>query len=87
MSKSAIAKSLAISRQTLHDLLSARQPLTAQMAVRIGKFLGNNPAVWLDMQLAHDLWIAQKATDVSGIPTFKPPKRPSIRPSSSRRSA
>jgi antitoxin HigA-1 len=87
LSKTAIAKSLAISRQTLHDLLAERQPITPQMAVRLGKFLGNNPSVWLDMQLAHDLWLAQRSTDVSKIPTFKPPKRPPIRPNSSRRQA
>jgi addiction module HigA family antidote len=84
LSKTEIAKRLGVSRQTLHDLLAAKKPITPQMAVRLGKFLGNNPAVWLDMQVAHDLWHAQRLTDVSAIPTIrarKPGKHASQRSS------
>jgi addiction module HigA family antidote len=82
LSKTEIAKRLGISRQTLHDLLAAKQPVTPQMAVRLGKFLGNNPAVWLDMQVSHDLWHAQRVTDVSAVRTIralKPAKHASQR--------
>jgi len=75
LSKTAIAKHLGISRQTLYDLLSEKQPVTPQMAVRIGKMLGNNPSVWLDMQAAHDLWHACRDVDTSKIPTLKEPKK------------
>ena len=84
LSKSAIAKHLGISRQTLHDVLTSKQPVTPQMAVRIGKLLGNNPAVWLDMQVAHDLWHAQRKTDVTEIPTLKAPKQPGEKPRATR---
>ena len=80
LSKAAISRDLGISRQTLHDLLTAKQPVTPQMAVRIGKYLGNDPAVWLDMQLAHDLWHAARTVDVSNIPTFKAAKKTGTRP-------
>jgi plasmid maintenance system antidote protein VapI len=30
------------------------------MAVRLGKFCGNGPDLWLRMQQAHDLWRAQE---------------------------
>jgi hypothetical protein len=29
------------------------------MALRIGKFAGNGPALWLRMQQAYDLWYAE----------------------------
>jgi len=74
LSKAAIAGHLGISRQTLYDLLGEKQPVTPQMAVRIGKLLGNNPSVWLDMQAAHDMWHATRKIDVSKIPTLKEPK-------------
>jgi antitoxin HigA-1 len=81
--KTTIAEHLGISRQTLYDLLAEKQPVTPQMAVRIGKLLGNGPALWLNMQTAYDLWHAKRETDVSGIPTFKP-KKVAIRPSLNR---
>jgi addiction module HigA family antidote len=83
LSKTEIAEHLGISRQTLYDLLAEKQPVTPQMAVRIGKLLGNGPALWLNMQTAYDLWHAKRETDVSGIPTFKP-KKVAIRPSLNR---
>lgn len=68
--KTAIADHLGVSRQTLYDILSEKQPVTAQMAVRIGKLIGNGAAVWVNMQAAHDLWHAQRNVDTSGIPTL-----------------
>ena len=70
-SKTAIAKALGISRQTLYDILNEKQPVTPEMAVRIGKLCGNGPSLWLSMQTAYDLWHAERTVDVSNIPTLE----------------
>jgi len=75
MSKTDIADHLGISRQTLYDLLAEKQPVTPQMAVRLGKMLGNGPALWLNMQSSYDLWHATRDVDVSKIATIKPKKQ------------
>jgi antitoxin HigA-1 len=69
--KTEVAKLLGISRQTLYDVIECKQPITPQMAVRIGKLCGNGPRIWLNMQAAHDLWKAERAVDVSKIPTLE----------------
>jgi addiction module HigA family antidote len=69
-SKTEIAKSLGISRQTLYDILNERQPITPEMALRIGKLCGNGPNLWLNMQTAHDLWLAGQKVKVDEIPTL-----------------
>jgi addiction module HigA family antidote len=71
LSKSKIAGHLGISRQTLYDLLAEKQPVTPQMAVRIGKLIGNGPAIWLNLQKSYDLWHAKREVDTSKIPTLK----------------
>ena len=71
IAKTTIADHLGVSRQTLYDLLGEKQPVTPQMAVRIGRLLGNGPALWLNMQTAYDLWHAERSVDVSGIPVLK----------------
>jgi antitoxin HigA-1 len=76
--KTDIADHLGISRQTLYDLLGEKQPVTPQMAMRLGKLIGNGPLIWLNLQLAYDLWHARLSVDVSAIPTLaqiKPIKR------------
>ena len=75
LSKTAIAEHLGISRQRFAGLLAEKQPVTPQMAVRIGKLLGNGPALWLNMQTAYDLWHATRDVDVKAIPTLKAPKQ------------
>ncbi len=56
LSVSEAAKRLGMSRQQLHRILSCTQPITTGMALRIGKFTGNGPGLWLRMQQAYDLW-------------------------------
>jgi addiction module HigA family antidote len=67
------ARDLGISRQMLHKILAEDAPITPEMAVRIGKFCGNGPELWLGMQQAVDLWDARQklAAEVAKIPTPK----------------
>jgi addiction module HigA family antidote len=61
LSVSKTAERLGISRQFLHKILAEQSPVTAAMALRIGKFCGNGPELWLNMQQAYDLWEARQA--------------------------
>lgn len=71
MPVSTAAKHLGVSRQTLHRILAGTGPITPEMALRIGKFCGNGPDVWLRMQAAYDLWHAEQAIreEIARIPT------------------
>ena len=71
MSKTAVADALGISRQTLYGILNERQPVSAEMAVRFGKLFGNGARFWMNLQRSHDLAIAERTVDVSGIPTLE----------------
>mgnify|MGYP000421276151 CR=1 FL=1 len=62
MSVSAFARSLGVSRQTLHSVLAERSGVSAEVALRLGTLLGNGAQLWLDMQ-------AQLLTFVGNTPT------------------
>lgn len=70
--KTEIARLLGVSRQTLYDILNERQPITAPMALRIGKLCGNGPELWLRMQQTYDLALAEQdmADRLDAIPTL-----------------
>lgn len=72
-SKAEIARLLGISRQTLYDLLGERQPITAPMALRIGKLCGNGGRIWYAMQQAYDLRVAEAeiADEIEAIQTLE----------------
>ena len=71
LSVSETARRLGISRQQLHRILACTHPITTEMALRIGRFAGNGPGLWLRMQQAHDLWyVAHRMKDeLSNIET------------------
>jgi antitoxin HigA-1 len=70
-SKAEIARLLGISRPMLYDILGEKKPITPYMAAKIGKLIGNGPAIWLRMQAAYDAWHAEREVDVSDIPTLE----------------
>ena len=53
------ARRLGVSRQQLHRILACKHPISTEMALRIGKFAGNGPGLWLRMQQAYDLWYTE----------------------------
>src|ERR1700681_1330560 len=55
VSISAAAKVLGITRQQLHNLISGRSGVTAEMAVRREKALGSPADTWLRTQMNYDL--------------------------------
>jgi addiction module HigA family antidote len=60
LSVSEAARRLGVSRQQLHRILACTQPITTEMALRIGRLAGNGPGLWLRMQQAYDLWHAEQ---------------------------
>ncbi len=58
-----LAAALGISRNTLYKLLSRRQSVTAEMAVRLEAVWGGSAESWLNIQMDHDLWHAKRIVD------------------------
>jgi len=71
--KAEIARALGISRHTLYELLAEKQPVTPQMALRLGKLCGNGAEIWGRLQLRFDLAIAGDALrdEIEKIPTLE----------------
>jgi len=57
----AVAKALGISRQHLYDIMNAKKPITAATALRLGRYLGNGPDLWINLQARYDLAVAARA--------------------------
>ena len=68
-----VARNLGVTRQHLHKILAETAPVSPEMAVRLGKFCGNGPDLWLRMQQAYDLWHAERALrkEIAKIPTAR----------------
>jgi antitoxin HigA-1 len=68
------AEQLGVSRATLSRVINGRSAVTAEMALRVGKWVVNGPEIWLRMQGQYDLGQAKK----KGEPKVKKAKRPVV---------
>ena len=59
LSVTAAAKTLGISRQMLHGILSEKNPLSAEMSLKMARLAGGDAETWMRVQAMYDL---KKAT-------------------------
>lgn len=55
LSAAALALKLRIAPQRVQEIVAGRRAISPETALRLGRFLGNEPEFWLAMQASHDL--------------------------------
>ena len=65
------ANRLGVSRRTVSEVLHEHRPVTPDMAIRLGKLLGNGAGLWLRMQQAVDVWVLEQQGDYTHIHQLK----------------
>jgi addiction module HigA family antidote len=58
MTPTQFAEILSVPRRSVSEIIQGRRPITVDMAIRIGKALGNGPQLWLNLQQKIDVWDA-----------------------------
>jgi len=71
MTQKEFADWIGVSRLTVSEILNEKRTITPDMAMRLGKALGNGPEIWLRMQQAIDLWDLGRQRRYDGIRTLK----------------
>lgn len=62
-----LARRLGVSFQTVNAILNQRRPVTLDMALRLGRLFGQSAVFWLNLQLAHDLYHAERSPEAEEI--------------------
>ena len=60
LSVSEFARVLGVSRVALSRVVNGRAAVSAELAIRLAAALGGSAESWLNMQVAYDLWHAEK---------------------------
>lgn len=61
LTQAAFASALDISPMRVSHLLKGDRPVTAELALRLGRALGQTPQYWMNLQTVYDLKVAQAA--------------------------
>lgn len=59
MSVYALAHSLAVPRSRMNEIVQRQRAITAETALRLGRFFGTSADFWLGLQAAYDLEVAK----------------------------
>ncbi len=55
MTAAALALKLRVPPQRLHEIVRGNRAITPETALRLGRYFGNEPEFWLNLQAQYDL--------------------------------
>jgi antitoxin HigA-1 len=67
LSARALAKELDVPANRLTEIMRGTRDVTADTAIRLGRYFGTDPRFWLNLQAAYDLSKAEKARSYNKI--------------------
>lgn len=71
LTQEALARAVGVSRRTVNELVNGKRSVTAEMALKLGRFTKTSPEMWLNLQNAVDLWDAYHTPELC-IECIKP---------------
>ena len=60
LSANRLALALGVPSDRITDILNGRRSITADTAVRLGRYFGNRPRFWLALQSQYDLAVVER---------------------------
>ena len=67
MSARALGKELGVPPNRITEIMRGERDVSADTAIRLGRYFRTDPRFWLNLQAAHDLSKAQGKNDYSGV--------------------
>ena len=61
LSANALARALRVPSGRIVDILNGQRSVTAETALRLGRYFGNRAQFWLDLQTQHDIALVERA--------------------------
>jgi addiction module HigA family antidote len=71
VSTNALARALAVPPNRIGALVNGTRAITADTALRLGKYFGTSPEVWLDLQSDYELRVARRTVWKKVEPTVQ----------------
>jgi addiction module HigA family antidote len=69
LSARALAEAIGVPANRLTEIVRERRSVTADTAIRLGRYFDTDALFWINLQVAHDLSKAEAGTDYSIVPT------------------
>jgi addiction module HigA family antidote len=72
MTQTEIAQRIDVSRKHISEVVNGRKRISTDMALRLSRLFGTSPELWLNGQLAWDVWHAMRGESALKLETIEP---------------
>ena len=62
LSINALARDIDVPPNRISEIVSGKRAITADTALRLGKYFGVSPEIWVGLQADHDIRVAKQTT-------------------------
>lgn len=66
-----LARDIHVQQTRISEILAGRRGITADTALRLARYFGTTPQLWLNLQAHHDLIVAERAA-ADDLATIRP---------------
>jgi len=72
MTQTEIARRIGVSRKHISEVVNGRKGISTDMALRLSRLFGTSPELWLNGQLAWDVWHAMRGENACKFGAIEP---------------
>ncbi len=72
MTQTEIARRIGVSRKHISEVVNGRKGISTDMALRLSRLFGTSPELWLNGQLAWDVWHAMRGENAFRLEAIEP---------------
>ncbi len=72
MTQTEIAQRIGVSRKHISEVVNSRKGISTDVALRLSKLFGTSPELWLNGQIAWDVWHAMRGASAIKLETIEP---------------
>ncbi len=67
LSANALGQAIGVAGNRISEIVRGRRDVSADTAIRLGKYFNIDPRFWLNLESAYDLSLAENENDYSGV--------------------
>ena len=72
LSQYQLARDLSVSAMRINHVINGKRPVTAELALRLGRYFGQNPRYWMNLQSRYDMDVAEDALSDQVVREVRP---------------
>jgi addiction module HigA family antidote len=66
-----LAEDLGVDKMRISRIVNGKLAITAETAIRLGRYFGNSPQFWMNLQSLYEIQLVERSKDIAKIVTIR----------------